>query len=271
MMQAACAWAGLALSPPEIGRHTREVTEMIAAAGSIGPRNWRAQLLRLRSERWVRALVRRARAGVLQVAAGSPVDLIASCRDQDGRLLDVTSAGVELLNLIRPTVAIAYYIVFAALALHRHPQHGAKIRAGDQRFLDAFVLEVRRHAPFFPLIGGRAKAAFDHWGHHFAAGDWVVLDLYGTDHDARVWPDPDAFRPQRFLERTPDPFDMVPQGGGDYETTHRCPGEWATEAVLKAAAHRLATMSYDVPPQDLAVDLSRMPTLPRSGFIVRMN
>jgi len=26
-----------------------------------------------------------------------------------------------------------------------------------------------------------------------AAGDWMVLDLYGTNHDARLWPDPEEF------------------------------------------------------------------------------
>jgi fatty-acid peroxygenase len=53
------------------------------------------------------------------------------------------------------------------------------------------------------------------------------------------------------------------------ETTHRCPGEPATIDLMKAAVLLLATsMDYDVPPQDLRIDLARMPARPESGFVM---
>lgn len=65
------------------------------------------------------------------------------------------------------------------------------------------------------------------------------------------------------------PFYLIPQGGGDYNTGHRCAGEWITIEIMKTALHILTTsMTYDVPKQDLRISLSRIPTLPRSRFII---
>ena len=110
---------------------------------------------------------------------------------------------------------------------------------------------------------------FEWRGHRFAQGDWVLLALYGTDHDGRSWDDPDSFRPDRFRRWDGSPFNFIPQGGGDFHTGHRCPGEWITIELLKRAVRLLVTaMSYDVPPQDLRIDLSRMPAIPNSGFAI---
>lgn len=59
-------------------------------------------------------------------------------------------------------------------------------------------------------------------------------------------------------------------GGGDHETGHRCAGEWLTIELTKRAVRLLTgAMTYEVPPQDLRIDLSRMPAIPRSRFVVR--
>jgi fatty-acid peroxygenase len=270
LMQAACAWSGLELTSREVRRRTHEAAEMIVGGGSVGPRNWRALVLRSRAERWARRMIRQVRSGDAPVSRDSPLDHIASHHDVEGRQLTTKSAAVELLNLLRPIMAVSHYIVFAALALHRNPPYAERVRTGDSRFAQAFALEVRRHAPLFPAIGGRVKVPFEFLGHRFSRGDWVLLDLYGTNHDARTWPQPDAFQPERFLDRVPSAFDLVPQGGGSHAATHRCAGEWATEALLKSAIRRLAGMRYAVPEQDLTVDLSSFPALPKSGFAIRI-
>ena len=62
----------------------------------------------------------------------------------------------------------------------------------------------------------------------------------------------------------------MPQGGGDYDTGHRCAGEWLTIALMKRAVRLLTTgMHYDVPEQDLRIDLSRLPAVPKSRFVIR--
>jgi fatty-acid peroxygenase len=263
---AICEWTGLQLSDREIRRRAREFEAMIEGAGTVGPRNWRGHRLRSRTERWMRQIVRQIRSGRMEVPQGSAAYLISTFQDRNGRLLDVKSAAVELINILRPTVANARYIVFAAMALHAHPKWREKLRDSDE-WLDAFVDEVRRFYPFIPLIGGRVLTAFRWRDHSFKKSDWVLMDLYGTNHDARIWGDPNVFRPERFTERSIGPYDLVSHGAGDRRVTHRCPGEWITVEQMKAVIRVMVReMKYQVPSQDLKIDLARIPALPRSGF-----
>ena len=81
-------------------------------------------------------------------------------------------------------------------------------------------------------------------------------------------PDPDAFDPSRFVGVEPDRFAFVPHGGGDPAAGHRCAGERVAVELLKGAVRVLASLRYDVPDQDLRYPLTRIPTRPRSGFII---
>lgn len=272
LTRAVCAWAGLALTEAEAERRTREFGAMFDGAGSVGPRNWRGLLLRRRTERWARQMIRAARARTLAVPEESPVALLARHRDEAGRLLATSDAAVELINLLRPTVAVSRFITFAALALHAYPDCRRRLEDGglQDEYLEWFVQEVRRFFPFFPFVGGRALQPFAWRGERFERGAWFILDQYGTNHDPRTWEEPDHFRPERFRLWDRSPFNFLPQGGGaEYETTHRCAGEWLTIALMKEAVRLLVVeMRYTVPHQDLRIDLSRMPAVPRSRFVL---
>ena len=269
LCRAVSAWAGLPLTEAEARRRTREFEAMIHGAGSVGVSNGIGILLRRRTERWARRAIEQVRAGTLGVPEESAAHVLAWHRGLEGQLLGAEVAAVELLNVLRPTVAVARFITFAALALHEHPEHRQQLQGAGEDDLERFVQEVRRFYPFFPLVGGRAREAFDWNGYHFARGTWVLLDLYGTDHDERTWEEPQAFQPERFKGWDGSAFNFIPQGGGDPFAGHRCAGEWITIGLMKVAVRLLTTsMQYDVPEQDLRVSFSRMPTLPTSGFVI---
>ena len=152
--------------------------------------------------------------------------------------------------------------------------NGARLR-DEPDAAEPFAREVRRLAPFFPVIAGRVREPFEWRDHPFERDDWVMLDLYGTNRDEAAFEGAGAFRPERHGPPSldpPAPFGGLepaapaPQGAGPHAETHRCPGEFMTVAVMRDVARRLAAMDYAVPEQDLAVDLSAMPTLPASGF-----
>ncbi|MEH0844390.1 cytochrome P450 [Micromonospora sp. CPCC 205711] len=268
LTRAVCAWSGVPLAEPEVARHTDDLHAMIDGPAAVGPRHWRGVLGRRRGERWVGDLIERARVGTLPAAEGSALRTIAEHRDGQGRLLPRRIAAVELLNVLRPTVAVDRYVVFAALALRDHPSWRERVRAGDD-VTECFVQEVRRYYPFFPVAAARVRRSFDWRGHHFPQGRRVLLDLYGTNHHPQLWPEPERFRPERFTGWRDDPYGFVPQGGGEHLGGHRCAGEWITIELMKRAVTLLTgAMRYEVPPQDLSLDLSRMPTMPPSGFLI---
>lgn len=201
---------------------------------------------------------------------GSALEVFSHHRDIDGELLSPEVAAVEVINILRPLLAVARFIVFAAVALHENPQWRDTFASGGIEDVEPFVQEVRRHYPFFPAVPGRVKEQF-HWNNHqFGKGDMVVLDLYGTCHDGRIFTDPGSFQPERFRGWSWDdsPYSLIAQGAGRHETSHRCPGEWSTVELMKRAVVILAKAGYNVPSQDLTVPLNRFPSLPRSGFVI---
>ena len=266
---AICEWVGLPLSPEETRERATEFAAMIAGTGAIGPRNWRGHLRRARTERWARRVITEIREGRRDAPEGA-ARTIAEHRDVEGRHLDVKTAGVELINVLRPTVANARYVVFCAMALRDNPACREALTGGDPAALTRFTLEVRRAYPFIPFIAGRVREPFTWRGHDFRMGAWVLMDLYGTNHDPRVWRDPDRFDPERFRDTHPDPFTLVSHGGGSAENGHRCPGEGISQILIETLADQLANgMTYTVPPQDLTLDLAYIPARPRSGFVLR--
>jgi len=270
LCRAVCAWAGVPLDPGRTRRLTRQIGAMIDNAGTVGPSNWAARMERWGAESLLRRIVRDVRAGRRTPPEDSAAHVIAFHRGEDGAWLTPRIAAIEMLNILRPTVAIARFMTFAALALHGHPDSRDRLTA-DDAYLEAFVQEVRRISPFFPIVAGVARGPFAWRDIAFQKGDRFVLDLYGTDHDGRLWDDPEAFRPERFLGWSGNAFTMIPQGGGDFHNGHRCAGEWLTIAVMKSMLRVLAgEINYAVPPQDLSVDLANMPALPSSGLVVQI-
>lgn len=246
LVRAACDWLGVPLPEAQASARARDMVAMVDGFGSAGRRHWRGQLARRRSEAWI-------------ARVGPP---------EPFHTLQRRVAAVEVLNVIRPIVAIAWFVAFGAHALHYQPQWRAKLRYGDDALLTQFVHEVRRFYPFAPAVGAQVRADFSWRGHRFPRGRLVLLDVFGTDRDPRRWADPDDFIPERFADRDIDPYELIPQGGGDPDTGHRCAGEQITVELTKVALSELVRVAYELPPQDLAIPLDQIPTRARSGIIM---
>jgi fatty-acid peroxygenase len=268
-----CRWAGVPLPEADAPRRARELAAMIDGAGAFGPRFVRGWWKRRSTERWIRGVIGdlRDRPSAAEAApVASPAATVALHRGPDGALLDLRTAAVELINLLRPTVAVARWVTFAAVALHQHPSYLPRLRAREPRLLQHFAQEVRRFYPFFPVIGGRVREPFEWRGRRFERGEWVILDLHGTNHDPQRWAEPQRFDPDRFHAWGGSAHDFVPQGAGDVTRGHRCPGENPSIALLMTAIDSLATrLEYDVPEQDLGYRMNRFPSIPESRFVMR--
>lgn len=269
LAKAVCEWAGVPLQPGgEVEQRTYQLGAMIDGAGAIGLKHWLGKKARQQAESWISDLISSVRHYRMTPPTGSALAVIAWHKDLDGKLLSEQVAAVELINVLRPTLAIGRYATFSAIALYQHPQAAQKAKE-DDTYRAFFVQEVRRYYPFFPFASARVKHTFTWQRYTFPAGRRVLLDLYGTNHDERLWENPHSFSPDRFQAWDEGQFNFIPQGGGDFYLNHRCPGEWITIALTKATVEFLTKdITYQIPPQDLSINLSQMPALPKSRFVM---
>lgn len=263
-----CRWAGVPLASADASGVARDLVAMVDGFATAGARHWRARRARSRREAWLTDLVSGVRSGSVEAPARSALHVASWHLDADGQLLEPGLAAVELLNVLRPTVAVSWFVAFAAHALHRRPENRERLAAEDAEYSAAFAHEVRRFYPFAPFTAGRAVADLRWQDEHIPEGSLVLLDLYGQNHDAELWRDPYTFRPERFVSRPPRRDELIPQGGGDPAEGHRCPGEDVTLSLLQALTTRLARLDYEVPDQRLGISLRRVPTRPPDGFVI---
>ena len=267
LTRTACRWIGL--TPPdesETALHT-DLSAMIEAAGQVGPGVVQTLFRRRRVERWLQDAVGRQRE--ISSPPKNPLTEVALFRDHGGATLSLRVAAVEVLNILRALVAVGRYVMLCALALHQRPEWLDRVRGAPEPIQFSFAEEVRRFYPFFPAVAGKVRRPFNHRGHEFSQGDWMVLDLHASCHHHRVFPRPDEFNPRRAGTWRNQDFGFIPQGAGRVDLTHRCPGERLTVAVMRRAIGLLTEeMTYCVPEQDLALPTFRIPTRPKGGFLI---
>jgi fatty-acid peroxygenase len=257
---AVCRWAGIPATRTSDALY-RDLATIVDGFGSVGRRHLAARAARRRANSWAADLVADVRAGRVTVAENSPVAVIAGWSEVTGVQLALPIAAVELLNILRPTVAVAWFVTAAASVPEQEAHWRETVAGGDGNALASFVHEVRRLTPFAPMLAARARTTFEWEGHVVHAGRLIVLDIYGTLRTPATWVEPLAFRPDRFAGPCgagafSDAY--VPHGGGEPVHGHRCPGEPATVALMEGAVRQLAGLDYEVvtrPPRRL----SRMP------------
>src|SRR5262249_39139446 len=163
-----------------------------ASGGGVGPRRWRGKLARRRTERWITGLVEQIRRGGLGADPRAALHAVAPLGDSGDRLGGGGTPAGGGVNLHRPTrgvawgaaVAIAWYVAFAALALHTHPLAAeqlarAPVAGRTSGCADWFTQEVRRFYPLVPYLTAQVRSQFTWRGHVFDPGTLVLLDVYG--------------------------------------------------------------------------------------------
>ncbi|KAK7352373.1 hypothetical protein VNO80_17793 [Phaseolus coccineus] len=135
-------------------------------------------------------------------------------------------------------------------------------------YLQAIIKETLRLYPAGPLLGPReAQEDCNVGGYDVPAGTRLVVNLWKIHRDPRVWEEPSAFRPERFL--TSDAvdvrgqnFELIPFGSG----RRSCPGMSFALQVLHLTLARLLHAFKFVTPSDEPVDMTESPglTIPKA-------
>ncbi len=113
----------------------------------------------------------------------------------------------------------------------------ASARPSLDPYVDAVCREVLRIHPVIPIVGRRVCAPFRLGDLELPVGATIAPSIHLAHRRTATWGDPDVFRPARFLEREPTPYEYLPFGGG----SRRCLGRELAMLELKVAIAWCAT------------------------------
>ena len=116
----------------------------------------------------------------------------------------------------------------------------AEIDSGGDEYVTATIRETLRRRPVLSIAGPRRVISeIEIGGRTYEPGCHVVPNAYLVHHDADIYPEPYAFRPERFLDADPGTYTWIPFGGG----RRRCLGAsfamLEMNIVLKAVLSRV--------------------------------
>jgi len=154
------------------------------------------------------------------------LSMLVAARHEDGSPMSDEEIRDELLTLLvagHETTATS--LAWAVERLVRHPEKLQRLRAEveageDDAYLTATIQETLRLRPVISIVLRRLTEPVEVGGYHLPAGVSVAPSIYLAHRDPEVYPDPEAFRPERFLDNPPGTYTWIPFGGG----VRRCLG-----------------------------------------------
>ncbi|HEX5897472.1 MAG TPA: cytochrome P450 [Thermoleophilaceae bacterium] len=168
------------------------------------------------------------------------LSLLLQARHDDGSAMTDQELRDELMTLLvagHETSATA--LAWALEALARHPAALRRLReeldAGEDSYLDAVVQEILRLRPVIALVLRRLTEPMEIGGRLLPAGVNLAPCIYLLHRRPDIYPDPRAFRPERFLERPPGTYTWIPFGGG----VRRCLGASFAQFEIKVVLREL--------------------------------
>jgi cytochrome P450 family 135 len=169
--------------------------------------------------------------------------LLVQARDPDGEPL----SDEELLDQIITLLLAGHETTTTGLAwtFERLVRHSAvmkrlksELTTGEDAYLDAVVNETLRVRPVVDGVWRKLTAPALVAGHRLPAGT-LVFPAISLVQTSAAFPDPEEFRPERFLEGSPAPYTFIPFGGGP----RRCIGAsfaiMEMKTVLRAVLQRV--------------------------------
>lgn len=276
LFQTICTWSGInlgQLTEQEIDALTDDQVAMFEGVNSASD-YLNGVIGRKKAEKWAQELLQEAREHPLDKDRNLALYAFATAKDTKDNLLPLETAAVELLNIIRPTVAITVWVALMGRILFNKTEVYQKLANNFVELQDSFIEELRRYYPFFPMIPATSIQDVEIDGYLIPKDSWVVLDIYGTNHDARSMENADSFKVDRFVGKTKqisydEEYEMIAQGGGDFRQMHRCAGEWITLHTLRVFSDKLVNdYTFSVPKQDWTIPMNQFPTYPQSKVLL---
>lgn len=170
------------------------------------------------------------------------LSLLLRAGHEDGTPLGDREIRDELLTLIMA----GYETTTSALAwsferLLRSPEQMqtllSELEAGEETYLNAVVQETLRSRPVVPVVARRLREPRAVAGYELPAGTILMVSIYLVHNDANSYPEPERFRPERFLDGIPENAAWIPFGGG----VRRCLGASFAQLEMKVVLREVLT------------------------------
>jgi cytochrome P450 family 135 len=188
---------------------------------TIGRRTWnRFQRLRSDVDAVLYDEIARRREAPDTAERDDVLSILLQARDEEGKAMTDIELRDELMTLLvagHETTATA--IAWAFELLLRHPRELARLQqevddGETDKYLDAVIKETLRVRPVIPGVVRKLTAPLELDGYELPAGVRVAPNIYLTHRRPDVYPEPERFRPERFLEKPADTYSWIPFGGG---------------------------------------------------------
>lgn len=201
------------------------------------------------------------------------LSLLLSAVDEDGNGMsdhELRDEMVTVLGAGHETTATG--LAWAVELLNRNPAVLAKLReslaAGEEDYLAATVKEVLRIRPVLVDVGRKLTGPATIGGYRLEAGSFVLAAIAALHYREDSFPDPEEFRPERFLDTKVDNYAWIPFGGG----IRRCIGaafaEYEMRTILREFVERADLRAADAKPEK--VKIRNITLVPAKGARVRL-
>jgi cytochrome P450 len=168
------------------------------------------------------------------------LSLLLQARHEDGEPMSDRELRDELMTLLvagHETTATS--LAWAIERLVRHPDKLARLAdetiAGDEDYLDAVIKETLRLRPVVSIVLRRLTEPMQIGEWLLPAGASIVPCIYLVHRRPDIYPEPDRFLPERFLETPPGTYTWIPFGGG----VRRCLGAAFAEFEMSVVLREL--------------------------------
>ncbi|MFC4013836.1 cytochrome P450 [Nonomuraea purpurea] len=189
---------------------------MLRHAGGLA--TWRSFHRRREAcDRMIYAEIGRRRAGPDR---DDLLGVLMRARDDNGARLTDQVLRDQVMSIIagaRTTTATA--LAWTVERLVRHPDAlrrltGESDEGADDGYASAVCYEALRVRPPVAFFGRQVLRAFELGDRRLRPGTSIIVHLRALHHDPELYPEPAAFRPERWLGRRPGGFGWMPFGGG---------------------------------------------------------
>ena len=206
-----------------------------------------------------------ARRGAPDLAEREDIlSMLLQARHEDGRPMSDRELRDELMTLLvagHETTATGLSWAIALLA--RHPAEldrlETEVAAGDDTYLDAVIKETLRLRPVISLVVRKLVEPMEIGGRLLPAGITVAPSIYLVHRRTDIYPEPERFRPERFIERPAGTYTWIPFGGG----VRRCLGgafaEFEMAVVLRELVARRRLRPVGEPEHAIRSTITNVP------------